>query len=65
MRRGTRIIPYTNGDGWFHLILKYPEGHTIHIASYQMPADGNWRANDAFYDGLQELYKARLKHIDT
>lgn len=65
MRRGTRIIPYRQageeGD-MLYLFIRYPEGHIGLIASYLMPPDGNWRANDAFYDGLQELYKERLKN---
>ena len=37
----------------FYLVyLCFPDGSEMQIAAYMMPNDGNWRANDAFYEEL-------------
>ena len=47
----------------FYLVyLCFPDGSEMQIAAYMMPNDGNWRANDAFYDSLVQIYKKRIFH---
>lgn len=61
MKKGTEIIPYKQGSVC-QVYIRDSDGYTIQIASYMMPRDGNWRADDAFYDALVDLYKKRLKN---
>ena len=43
--------------------LCFPDGSEMQIAAYMMPNDGNWRANDAFYDSLVQIYKKRIRGL--
>ena len=48
----------------FYLVyLCFPDGSEMQIAAYMMPNDGNWRANDAFYDSLVQIYKKRIRGL--
>lgn len=51
----------------FYLVyLCFPDGSEMQIAAYMMPNDGNWRANDAFYDSPgTDLQKADQRSFIT
>ena len=43
------------------MVLIYPDGTPKLVVEALMPNDGDWRANVAFYDDLEESYRKRLR----
>lgn len=43
------------------MLLIYPDGTPRLVYEALMPNDGDWRANVAFYDEVEESYRKRLR----
>ena len=43
------------------MVLTYPDGTPKLVLDALMPNDGDWRANVKFYDGVEDLYRERLR----
>ena len=61
--RGYDDTVYIPRQQRYLVYLCFPDGSEMQIAAYMMPNDGNWRANDAFYDSLVQIYKKRIRGL--
>lgn len=39
----------------------YPDGQQRDVLFAELPMDGDWRADDDFYDVVESAYKKRLR----